>query len=482
MREKERVRSPLPQASPDGVEAALTAADIRERDGFSRTLTRLAIPIVLQGLISAAVSYADVLMLACVNQQALSAVSQASQVTFVLTLVYMGLSMGVGILSAQYWGRGDTGVMGKVLGLATRLSLLASLAFCLMAVLIPGPLMRIYTPDAALIGYGVEYLRIIGVSYLAMGLSQMMLATIKSMEQTKVCSLISASCLLGNIALNAAAIFLVFPGQPMGAVAGVAAATAISRVAEAGLCAAWMHRRSPVHLEKRHLLHTEKWLWHDFRKCTLQAQLNYLVWGGALTATSALIGHVSTDMVSAYSVASAVRNLAIVACSGLSSAGGVLLGKYLGAGRIALAREAGRRLSVWSLGMGAIAGVIVLLLRPLCLHTVSLTPEAGALLSTMLYICAYYCIGKSYNSTVICGIFCAGGDTRFGLLCDTVAMWLVILPLTSLCAFVLKLSPGMIFFVLCLDEFVKMPFVALHYRKYRWLNNLTRNKKEDGSV
>ena len=84
--------------------ADMTIADQRELAQFPATVISLALPVTVQSLISAAVNYADVLMLSHVGQDAMSAVSQANQITFVLTLFYLGLSTGVTILSAQYWG------------------------------------------------------------------------------------------------------------------------------------------------------------------------------------------------------------------------------------------------------------------------------------------------------------------------------------------------------------------------------------------
>lgn len=91
----------------------------------------------------------------------------------------------------------------------------------------------------------------------------------------------------------------------------------------------------------------------------------------------------------------------------------------------------------------------------------------------MLLICALYMVGKALNSTTVGGIFCAGGDTRFGLLCDTVTTWVVVIPAGLLAAFVLKLPVPAVFCVLHLDEFIKLPFVCRHYKKYGWVKNLT---------
>jgi Na+-driven multidrug efflux pump len=96
----------------------------------------------------------------------------------------------------------------------------------------------------------------------------------------------------------------------------------------------------------------------------------------------------------------------------------------------------------------------------------------------MLTVCAIYCIGKSLNSTIIGGIFCAGGDAKFGFICDTIVMWIIILPLGFVCAFVLPVSPIILYIVLCLDEFIKLPAALIRFRQYRWLKNITRDFKE----
>lgn len=84
-------------------------------------------------------------------------------------------------------------------------------------------------------------------------------------------------------------------------------------------------------------------------------------------------------------------------------------------------------------------------------------------------------IGQAMNTTVICGVFRSGGDSRFGFICDTIDMWVFSVPLGFISAFVLKLPPMWVYFLLCLDEFVKMPFVYKHYKSYKWLQNITRD-------
>jgi Na+-driven multidrug efflux pump len=218
----------------------------------------------------------------------------------------------------------------------------------------------------------------------------------------------------------------------------------------------------------------------DFFKYTLPVQGNSIVWGGALTATVAIIGHVSADMVAANSIASVVKNLAVVLCGGIASGGSVLVGKYLGKGEISQAKLAGNRMIRYSLAFGLLAGCTILLLKPLVFTSVSLNAAAKGYLDGMLYICAYYCIAKSMNAATIAGIFTAGGDSKFGFWCDTVVMWGIILPLSYLCAFVWQVPPLTLYLVISLDEVIKLPVAYIRYRQYKWLNNITRNIAEAG--
>lgn len=212
----------------------------------------------------------------------------------------------------------------------------------------------------------------------------------------------------------------------------------------------------------------------DFLKYTLPVQGNYIVWGGALTAAATIVGHVSADMVAANSVASVVKNLAVALCGGIASGGAVLVGKYLGGNDKETAKKAAGRILFYALLFGILAGVTVVVFKPLVLRMVILTQTAEEYLSGMLLVCAFYCVGKSLNSTLIGGIFCAGGDARFGFWCDTIVMWGIVLPLSYACAFVWHLPPVLVFAAISLDELIKLPAALLRYRKYKWLNNITR--------
>ncbi|OMD39415.1 MATE family efflux transporter [Paenibacillus borealis] len=338
--------------------------------------------------------------------------------------------------------------------------------------------MHFFTQDEELIRYGANFLHTISFSYLAMGFTQMFLGVIRSMEKAKLSALISSSGLLLNILLNALCVFVLYPNMPEKAITAVALATVVARFFELGWCYIYSITRGAVRFQLPKRDDAQRKLLKDYMRYTTPVQGNYIVWGGALTATAAIIGHVNADMVAANSVASVVKNLAVVLCGGIATGGSVLVGKYLGNNEIEMAKKAGGRMIWYALIFGALSGVLILLMKPLVFYAVDLNQNAQEYLHGMLYICIYYCIAKSMNATTIAGLFVAGGDSKFGFWCDTIVMWGIILPLSYISAFVWHLPPIALYAVFSLDEVVKMPAALIRYRRFKWLKNITRNFTE----
>lgn len=193
---------------------------------------------------------------------------------------------------------------------------------------------------------------------------------------------------------------------------------------------------------------------------------------------SVIMGHLGSDAVAANSVANILKNIIACVCNGIGSGSGIVVGNELGKGKLKQAREYGNRLFRLAVFTGAVSGLILLAVSPvLNIFTGSLSVQAHSYLKNMMYICTYYMVGKSVNATVIAGIFCAGGDTKFGLKCDAVTMWVVLIPAGMLAAFVFKLPVMAVYFIISMDEVIKVPAVYAHYKKYRWVRNLTENEE-----
>lgn len=451
------------------------AVNHSEWKSFMKMLMTIVVPIAMQSLLTSLVSASDALMLGLMDQSSLSAISLAGQIAFVLSLFFMAISIGAAVMAAQYWGSGDSVTVEKVLGISLRLSIPVSSLFMLCALIIPDKLMLLFTSDTNLIALGIPYLRIVSFSYLMMGISQMYLNIMRNTGRVKKGSLYASTAVVLNILLNFILIFGLF-GLPRLEIKGAALATVISRAVELLLCLRANAEHDVVKIRLQHILHAPASLQKDYFHYMLPVLANSIAWGFGVTMFSVIMGHLGSDAVAANSIATIISNIIVCFCNGLGEGSAVILGNTMGAGALEQAKEYSRKLILLSIVFGAISGIIILLLIPVTLKlNTSLTPTARTYLLWMMVISSYYVIGRSLNGVLVTGTFCAGGDTRFGFICDLINMWCFIIPVSLIAAFVLHLPALAVFFLLHLDEIVKIPFEMKHYRKYTWLKNITQS-------
>lgn len=445
-----------------------------ENKTLVKKLLVLVLPMALQNLMASLVSASDALMLGFLNQSSLSAVSLAGQVQFVLSLFLGAFTIGESVLAAQYWGKGEKHRLEEILGIVLRFSILVSFLFTMAALCAPDLLMRIFTNDEELIRLGASYLRITSFSYFFMGISQIYLCIMKNTGRALLSTIYSSSSVILNIIINAILIFGLL-GFPKLGIAGAAIATSISRGVELVLILFENVRQKEIRIRMRHILRPPSWLQKDYIHYTWPSLANQVIWGCGFTMTSVIMGHLGTDAVAANSIAQIAKNLAACLCLGIGTGAGIIIGNELGQGNLAQAKKTGNKLCIISLITGAASCVILFACIPVIQGFAgTLSPQAQDYLRFMLFVCSYYLIGKSFSATVIGGIFSAGGDTRFGLICDTINMWAIIVPVGCIAAFVLHLPVPVVYFLLNLDEFTKMPLEIWYYRKYRWVKNITK--------
>ena len=445
------------------------------QNNFYPQIMRLVVPIVIQNLLSAAVNSADVVMLNEVGQSSISAVSLAANYAGILFMIYYGLGTGASMLSAQYWGKGEIQAIRVIEGIAMRFSLIISLCFSGFALFAPELMMKLFTNDAELIALGADYLQVMSVTYLCWGVVEIYLSILRSIGQVTISMVLNVMTFSLNIFLNAVFIFGLFGAPKLGA-RGVAIATAASRVIELIGCIIVSLLNKDIKLNPGYMFLRNKMLFKDFVRLYLPAAGNDVAWSVAFSMYSVILGHLGSDAVAANSFVVVVRNFGTVLCFGTASAGGILLGNVMGAGNMEHARDYASKLMKLTVITGAIGGALVLAVTPFVLYFADLSDTAMHYLKYMLLINTYYIMGTAVNTTLIAGVFRAGGDSRFGLICDTIDMWCYAVPLGFIAAFVFKLPVLVVYFLLCTDEFVKWPWVIKHYRSGKWLKNITRER------
>ncbi len=429
---------------------------------FRSKLIRLTLPIAFQSLMLAAVAAGDAVMLGRLDQNSMAAVSLATQIQFVQK-----------ILGAQYWGKGDRKTIDDIFSMSLRLAGAISFFFFAACIFFPDGLMRLFAKDAALIGTGASYLRIAGWSYLITGVSQCYLAVMKISEHVAASALISAGAVALNILLNAVFIFGLFSLPAMGA-DGAALATLAARCAELIAAVALSFRKGYLHPSAAGLFRRNAALAKDFGKRAFALLGGALFWGVGFTSYTAIMGHMGADAAAANAVAAVVRDLMCCLTNGVGAAACIMVGNELGAGDLEKGRLYGARLSRLSVLIGVLSTLLVLAVTPAAVKFMKLTDTAREYLVGIMVVMAVYMIGRCINTVVINGVFAAGGDNWFDVYSLAVCMWGMAIPLAALGAFVFHWPVVVVYIFTCADEIGKLPWVYLHYKKYKWVRDLTR--------
>ena len=450
-----------------------------ERRRFTGYALAIATPIMVQNLISALVNAADTFMLGYVGQTAMSAAALAGQVQMILFMLLYGLSAGVSVLGAQYWGKRDGRTIGRVLSVGLRTALGIAVLFAASAEFFPRHIMRLLTGDGAIAAEGVRYLRVVGLSWLFAAPAQVYLSIQRSMEKVILPTLSSIAALIVNIAANAVFIFGWF-GLPRLGIAGVALGTVLARCVEFTICAVHAATRGAGGFRAKQLFARFPLLTRDLMRISVPPVLNDFSYSFAGVVIAAILGHMGSDIVAANAVAMTGLNLGAVASRGVANATTVILGKTLGAGDRAKTRRYASRMTRLSALFGCACCAVMVLFRPLLLRFFAgrLSAPAHEMLGWFLLIISPRIWAEALNTCWNCGCLRSGGDSRYGFIVDTAVNWLFVIPMTVICAFALRLPPVWVFACLCLEEFIKLPVYYGRYRSDKWMNTITRDASE----
>ena len=446
-----------------------------EKKEFRRELFSLAVPISIQSLLVALIGATDALMLGRLTQDAVAAVSLANQIAFIMSLFNFAVVGGGGALIAQYWGKGDKNMVKNIFCTMLKYSFLISFVFFALAFFTPQFLMRIYTKEEALIEIGSSYLRVVSFSYLFNGVTQCYFQMMKVEDRASRSVFISVATLVTDVVLD---YFLIYGNGPFPALG--ANGSAYSTIGVEAVALLWViiesHQPGCIRPDFKGFLWFSKDIFKDFVKIALPMLASGLAWGIGYSAHSLLMGHMGSDATASASIASLMLEVVTCVCKGLSAGAGIMIGKLLGDSQFDKAREYGKAFWGVSFWGGILNASLMGIAGPIILHYFILTETARQYLVYMLWFTALYVFAYSFNTIITCGVFPAGGDAIYDSISVMISMWCFALPLAFLGAFVFHWPVLVVYTVMLLDEIVKLPWIYPRYKKYLWLQNLTREE------
>ena len=445
---------------------------------FYKTAARLTAFIALQNVIVCFVGLVDNVMIGAYSQDALSGVALANQVQFLLQMMMNGVGEGMAVIAAQYWGTRRMDPIRRVMVIALEIAALLGLAFFGVAQLAPEGVLRLLTSDAGAIAEGAKYMRVVSFSYVFFGATMVLLSAQRSIENVRIGMISSLTGLVVNIVLNWLLIFGRF-GLPRMGVTGAALATLIARMAEFAVVAVYTWRiDKKLALKIREFLHIDGRMFRDFIRVAVPVVLSGANWGIAQGIQTSILGHMGSSAIAANSIANSLFQVVSVVMYGLSSASSVMIGKAVGSDDLDSLKGYVNSLQLMFIGIGLATSLVLFSLRNVVLSFYAVTPEALSMARTFMNVLCVTVVGSAYQVACLTGIVRGGGNTKFVFYNDLIFQWLIVLPLSALCAFVWNLSPVVVFFCLKSDQLTKCLVAVWQVNGYRWVRKVTREAEK----
>lgn len=443
---------------------------------FYKSFMILALSLALQNLLTYGVNMMDTLMLGRYSQNAMGGVSLCNQIQFLLQMLVVGAGEGAVVMGSQYWGRKKLEPIPHIIGVALRFGGALAVLLFILVFDWPNQILSLLSNDPAVIAEGAKYFSIIRYTYVIFTITNILVASLRSIGVVKIGYMISGSTLVINVCLNYLLIYgnLGFP--EMG-VRGAACATLIARCVEL-IIVIWFlkYRENVLNLNLRKLLHIDTSYVHDYMKVSLPVLINQALWGVAQMVQTGILGHLGGDVTAANAISVQVYQVLSVVCYGAASAAGIVVGRTIGEDNEKKLHPLVTTLQVLFLSIGLCSGLAIFLLRGPILAAFggTLTENAYRLSRQFMLVLAITTVGTSYQMACDNGIIRGGGDTAFSAKMNLVSMWCIIVPFSAMAAFWWKCPPVAVFFLLKWDQLYKAIPVGIRLHSWKWVKKVTR--------
>jgi putative MATE family efflux protein len=386
------------------------------------------------------------------------------------------------IFTAQYWGKGDTENIRKVLGICLVLAVSVSALFTLAATLIPERLMSFYTEDPEVIKLGSDYLRIVGLSYVLMAISVSYISVLRSITQVTMTVVVAICALVLKTILGYSLIFGHF-GLPALGVRGAAIGTATGWAFECVLLLIIVYaRKTPLAANPLTFFNFDRAFLFNVLRTSMPAAINEVIWSFGITTYNAVYARIGTDAIAAININATIEELVFVLFIGLGNACSVMVGNKIGERDKETAFEYSRRFTILAVTLSIMGGVLVFFIRDVVVGLYQLSPSATFNLRNIMLVYALSAWLRVFNFMLFIGALRAGGDTRYAMFTELFSIWVIGVPAALIGGFVLHYPVYLVYALVLLEEAAKAIVIVRRYLSRKWIHDLVNADEVPASL
>lgn len=442
---------------------------------FIKTLFSIALPIMLQNLLSSSLSFIDTLMIGQLGSNQIAAVGIANQIFFLVNLFIFGIASGASIFFSQYYGAGRHNDLQKVTALALTISLIASLIFALVSFFAPQHIVYIFTDTPDVVSVSSEYQRLVAISYIFFAISFTHSIAFRSVGKAGIPLTATFVSLTLNAIGNYLLIFGIGPFPTLGA-RGAAIATTISRFIEMLIILTYTYsKKEPFRIKS---ISAFKWDISFIKTYIITCSpvlLNEVFWSLGITAYKVGYSRLGVDTLACINVSESIANFFFVFSMGLGNGATIVLGQIIGNGDLNRAKKGAKTTLKIALLVGTVMGLSMAIFASTFTSWFKVSDEIRKMATYCLYVKAVLQPLCSLNMVLFVGILRSGGDTRYSLIAETSSVWLIGVSMSFLGSAFLALPIYIVVAMTSLEEVAKILLVYPRYRSEKWVKSLAKH-------
>ncbi|MBY8983185.1 MAG: MATE family efflux transporter [Candidatus Lokiarchaeota archaeon] len=440
---------------------------------FYPRLFKIAIPTIIEFLISSLVYLLDVFMVGRFGEPALAAVGIVSRFFTISILFMFGIGSGAAVFTAQYWGKKDTEKIKPILGIALTLTTISSIIFTIISLILPAEIIGLFTNDPEVINLGTDYFRLLGIGQIFFGISVSFFSVLTSTENVKYTMTSTALALFFDTIISYLLIFGIGIFPELG-VMGAGVGTLCGRIIQLGLLLFFSYfLKLPTAAKLKELGSFSKGLFKKYLVKAIPVILQHVLWGLGLIIFVYVYAQLSTESIAAFQVASTIEEICLLFLTGIGISASTMIGNRIGANEEKKAINYAKKFLIITYIMSFILMIILFLIRDIVAGAFNVSLLGRSHISSILFVMAIAIWGKATNILFYTGILKGGGDTAFCMIIDIGGMWLIGVPIAFLTGFIFNFPIYIIIAFISIDEFVKMIIGYKRFYSKKWIQNLT---------
>ena len=449
---------------------------------FYKMILGLVLPMIIQNTITNLVNMLDNIMVGRVGTEQMSGVSIANQIFFIYMLAIFGGLGGIGIFTAQYFGKRDFEGLRISFRAKMWLGIILSVLAAGAILGFGTPLLRMYLHDASqeamdlTLDSGLSYLKLMILGFPGIVLVNVYASTLRECGETKLPMKAGIIAVFVNLVFNYLLIYGKL-GFPELGVRGAAIATVLSRYVESGIIVIWTHRHKDHNPWAEGLYSSMKVPGKNLKAFVIKGTpllLNEVLWSSAMALLTQCYSLRGLNVVAAFNIANTLNNLGRVLFFSMGSAVSIVVGQKLGAGELETAKDYDNKIIVFSIGLSLISTVFLLAFSGLFPQIYNTNEEARHLAKWLIIINALFCPMMSFVNTAYFTIR-SGGKTVITFLFDCVFVWIISYPICYALTRFTDMHVLWIFTIVTGTEIFKCIIGYIMIKKNIWINNIVND-------